>query len=39
LRASFETKQAVFASRMTPRYTAQPEARGGEKARMDLKLG
>jgi len=38
IRASFETQQAAFASRMTPRYTAQPEARGGEKARMDLKL-
>jgi hypothetical protein len=37
-RRSFETQQAVFASRMTPRYPAQPEARGGEKARMDLKL-
>jgi len=35
---SFETQQAVFASRMTPRYPAQPEVRGGEKARMDLKL-
>ena len=38
LRASFETKQAVFASRMTPRYAAQPEARGGEKAEMKLNL-
>ena len=38
IRASFETQQAAFASRMTPRYTAQPESRGGEKARMDLKL-
>ena len=38
LRASFETQQAVFSSRMTPKYAAQPEARGSEKARMDLKL-
>jgi hypothetical protein len=28
----------VFASRMTPRYAAQPEARGGEKAEMKLNL-
>jgi hypothetical protein len=35
---SFETQQAVFASRMTPRYTAQPEVRGGETTRVDLKL-
>jgi hypothetical protein len=35
---SFETQQAVFSSRMAPKYPAQPEARGGEKARMDLKL-
>ena len=38
IRRSFETEQAVFGSRMTPKYPAQPEARGGEKARMDLKL-
>ena len=35
---SFETQQAVFGSRMTPRYTAQPELRAGESAQLNLHL-
>jgi hypothetical protein len=38
LRVSFETQQAVFASRMTPKYPAQPKARGSESAQMNLHL-
>jgi hypothetical protein len=40
---SFETQQAVFASRMTPRYAAEsPKAEsmpGGDAARLNLHLG
>ena len=41
LRASFETQQAVFSSRMTPKYAAQPEVtvRRREPAQLDLRVG
>ncbi len=38
IRGSFETQQAVFGSRMTPRHTAQPEMRNGERAELSLHL-
>jgi hypothetical protein len=37
-RESFETQQAVFASRMTPKETARAAARGGKTAQFNLHL-
>jgi hypothetical protein len=38
LRASFETRQAVFSSRMTPKVVKQPDAKGQSGA-IGLNLG
>ena len=38
LRASFETQQAVFSSRMTPKYPAQPEVLSGDAAKLSMHL-
>ena len=38
LQASFETQQAVFGSRMGPKYTAQAEVRGGDAAKLSMNL-
>jgi len=38
LRASFETQQAVFSSRMTPKYAAQPEVLSGDAAKLSMHL-